>query len=179
MKPRRGFTILELSVVLALMAVLAAAVSLSFTRRLGAANQEQALQAIQALDQRARAMARTHEASYHLQLDGRRGSMALVEDLGGSKTTVDAVQIDRGHGIQDVWVLIRGRRITRDVLTIPIDPQGCTPTYGFTLMPVDTGPDPAAPIHLLVAGISGQCTPMDNHEQVNDILSSVVRHDAD
>lgn len=178
MRTAAGFTLLELSVVLALMALMAGVVTVSMNGRLRGAHEDQALHAIRSLDQRARHEARTGLAGVTLQLDTPHRRIRVVAQQDGASTTLDAYIWPEGMRVDNAWVLIDGRRVVRKTLSIPVGPHGASPTYGLTIRGEDNDGTPTITA-LLIAGVSGQFTEFDDEDEVLDILAQLARHDAD
>lgn len=178
MRQSAGFTILELSVVLALMALMAGVVAISTNGRLRGAHQEQAIQAIQSLDHRARHQARTGSGRVTLAIDTRNGEVNVCDQRESRETIVDSYRPPEGLEIVNAWVLLNGRRVEHTTLSIPFDTRGISPTYGFTIRGEDAEGDSTTTC-LLIAGVSGQVTEFDDEDEVLDILSQITRHDAD
>lgn len=177
MTPRRGFTILELSVVLALMAIMVGVATVSMNGRLRGAHADQALEAVRALDHRARHDARTGPGEITLRLDTRAGKVG-VADHRDDETVVDEYILPEGLVIEDAWVLLDARLVRRKTLSIPIGPHGTSATYGLTIRSEDEDGGHTTNA-LLVAGVSGQFTVFNDEDEVLDILSQAAGHDAD
>lgn len=178
----RGFTLLEISVVLALMAMMSSVVVVSMNRRLRGAHQEQVIQSLRALDHRARHDARAGSHPISLQFDAQAGIVRVITLRSGVETVVDEYKMPTGNGwrLDQIWILVDGRRIERTTLTLPVDHHGISATYGFTLVShSDSGDHKTSNTSLLVAGVSGQFTVFEHEEQVQNILAELARHDAD
>lgn len=178
MKQQAGFTILELSVVLALMALMAGVVTVSMNGRLRGAHEDQALEAVRALDHRARHEARTGIGDVVMKIDVRAGKIQVEAQRQNERIVVDAYTLPGGIQMEGAWVLLNNRRVEHKTLSIPIASDGSSPTYGFTVLGQDDDGDTTSTA-LLVAGVSGQFTVFDDEDDVLEILAQVTGHDAD
>jgi len=166
---RKAFTLVETMLALLLMALLAAAVAMSFSRPLQAARAREAISQIHFADTQARQAARQFSAPVRLVLDPSENSITRYE---GEHLRARAA-LPTGCRIQEVIV---GRHATwEDHAEVWFSSSGLSRSYALHL----TGP--AFDQWVLFAGLSGQMTWVSDEQTLRSILdvAAPTRRDAD
>jgi len=165
-RPNAGFTLLEMVVVLAIMAVIATAAAISFQKPLRAARLERAMAGLEDADFRARTEARKRSAMVELLVDG--GKNIATHSIAGS---ADGGQVRRtlalsgGLNIDRYWTA--GRSTNDDRFGVWFSPDGQSNTYA-----VRVSDDDDHQKWLVVVGATGQYVQLHEDRAVEAILAT-------
>jgi prepilin-type N-terminal cleavage/methylation domain-containing protein len=155
---RRAFTLIELMIAIAILAMLTTAAVLSFARPLREAQHRDAIELIRLIDTQARTDARHFDRRVKLVFDLDRG---IVErrDAGDAviSRTMLPVRIDETR--------IAGERNFRDA-TIAISPLGLSQTYAVRIVSHEHRQ------WLVFAGLSGQMTVLNDERELSNIFKT-------
>jgi prepilin-type N-terminal cleavage/methylation domain-containing protein len=183
-RPRRAFTLIEILVVVAVMALLVGSVALSFTGPLHRARTVEAIEQVKYLDASSRQFAKRFGRGVELVFDLSEGTMERRGGGGGGsggggaggdrEATFTATV---ASPLQLAAVYTAGRKLEYGQAKIPVSPLGLCETYAVKL----TGPD-AQQKWVLVTGLGGEVITFNDDAQVEAILSHASpssRRDAD
>ncbi len=160
---RRAFTLIELSVVLALIGLMMAVAAVSFKQPYRKAQSQYAVEQIMHVDRRLRDHARRFGRAAELTIDLERGQIYAVEENADGKARKGrmalrvASQVDR--------VLLGRRRFDYGRAKIQVSSIGRTNTYALRLRGADGGRR-----WLLFAGESGQVTESTHEKEITDLF---------
>ncbi len=168
---RRAFTLVELTVVLLILAIAAAAVTLRVHGPMRRARLDDVIAQVQQYDHLTRQWAREHDRPAQLVVDLSAGRLSRADEAGratGSKP------LELGSD----WAITRLRIGREDVsggqVSVHCSRAGLTPTYAMEL----TAPG-GRRVWLLFAGLTGWAERVDDEAEVQDILAAAAeRHDA-
>lgn len=166
---RRGLTLIELTVVLALLAIFAVGAGMSLKSPYQTARFENAVERIVALDRRAREHARRFRRPAELLINDK--SLRVVDPRSRS-VTQELKDVARDARIDRV--ALRDRLIDYGTTGITINGSGGSPTYALRLR----GPAEQT-VWLLFAGLSGQATRIENDDEIEQILQLMAAEGAD
>lgn len=165
---KSGFTLMELTIVLAIMAVAAAAVALKFRVPLAQARAKNLVEQIAAFDQLTRTAAREQDKPLRMLFDANVGRISRTDEDG------QAV----GSGLELPQRCRLERLLLPDTASganavVTCSRRGLTPSYGLVLRK-----DNVQAQCLLVAGLSGQMTEMASEKELQDNLAILQGDDA-
>ncbi len=167
MTPRRAFTLIEITIAVAITALLTAAVAMSFTGPLQSARAKDAAEAIRSADASARVLARRSGRDVVIGFD-------LYDQHISTRTGDDEVfhtNLPRG------CVIERFRSPERDISsgegTVAISRLGLSRSYALHLR------GPQLDQWILVAGLTGETSIVQHEEILDAIFRPPTRHDAD
>jgi prepilin-type N-terminal cleavage/methylation domain-containing protein len=160
---RGAFTMIELSVVVLIMAIAAAAVTLNVRKYLGGARMDDATGAIAEFDRTTRTAAIAQNRPLRLVIGLTDGKIARADQAGhplpGSGFALPGtVHISR--------LLLRGRDMREGETAISCSRAGLTPTYAMEL------DDGGRRQWLIVAGMTGQVVKVDSENDAKEILAA-------
>ena len=166
----RGFTLIELALVVLIAAIAAAAVTLRLEGPLRGAQMRDVTEAIVAFDRLTRTHAREHDRPVHLTVDLVRGRLRRT-DADGRRELGAPMTLPPDYRIARLW--IRGRTVAETRATIPCGRLGLTPTYALAL----DGPGRRRQT-LVFAGLSGELFRVDDERELEAIFqaASARRH---
>ncbi len=154
---------IELSVVILIMAIAAAAVTLNVRRYLGGARMDDAAGAIADFDRTTRAAALAQDRPLRMAIALSAGKIQRADQAGhllpGSGLVLPgAFRFSR--------LLLRERDIRDGEATVSCSRTGLTPTYAIEL------DDGSRRQWLVVAGLTGQFLKVDSEKEAKDILAA-------
>src|SRR5262245_47148217 len=165
---RCGFTLIEVMTVVIIMALLATAAALSFTRPLAAARARDAEDQVRALDASARQFARRFGRPVEIILDLANSTLARRE------RDMIVFQTKLPHGCRIDEVRFSGRSETLGEVAVECSGAGLSRSYAAHLV------GPQLDLWLIFAGLSGQVTQVSDVSQVDAILpQGNARNDSD
>jgi len=165
----RAFSLMELTVVLLILAIAAAAVALNVRPPLNAAVMKDAVGQVIQFDRLSRAYARQHDCALEAAWDGSSGKLVRFDDqhrqVGGKLELGERLAIGR--------LMVAGQKEPLEARTVPYSRQGLAPTYAMML---EGG---GKSQWLVIVGLTGQCLEVNDESSVLEILSPpAVRPDA-
>ncbi len=174
MRKRSGFTILELTAVLLLTALLTGVVVASLNGAQRAAGLREAVAMLREADAEARGLARDTGEAAALKVD-------VVKQQLRTYPTADARR-PMGTYRLPPRVKLRGCQLQGEAAhrlgsreqVLRFDAGGAGPTYGLALS-VEGESD----VYLVIAGVTGQFTEVKDEERMRSILAALPRGDAD
>ena len=171
MTPRRGFSLIELAVVMAILAIVAGVVVLRMHGPRQAVAMQDVLDRLASLDRLARLHARGHDQPLRIVVDPASGVVRRVEAKDGQAVGV-AVALPPGYRIQSVRVGADDPAGTS--ASIGVSRHGLSASYAVAI----EGPAGQRK-WMLIAGLTGEVTVWDDATQVRDILDAIQGgHDA-
>lgn len=170
MSRANGFTLIEIVVAVAIMALLATAAAFSFSRPLHRARAVEAIEQIRYLDSSSRDFARRFGRNVQIAFDLSENAIERRE--GTSHDATFSAQIASPLRIEAVWTA--GRRINDGEAIIPVSSLGISPTYAVKLS------GPQGERWVVVTGLAGETATYSDDEQIQAIFSTIApRRDAD
>jgi prepilin-type N-terminal cleavage/methylation domain-containing protein len=160
---RNAFTLIETLAVIALMAVLAAAVTVSLAGAARAARVEDVAERFVAFDRSTRDVARQFGRTPALRFDLNRGT---VHRLDGEREPAPLHL--GGDGVRVTRVICRGRDSGSGEVLVRCSAMGQTPSYAVRL----TGR--SGECWVAFAGLTGQALVVRDEREVQDILAPVA-----
>lgn len=169
----RGFTLLEMTAVLMVMALVAAAVTLSLAatqRRAGAAD---AVEELIRFDLLARHYARHQGRPVRLAVDLRANRLLRAEDGQDGQDKETACPLGASFTLGEV--VVAGKHIDQGRTALWVSDRGYSPTYALRL------DGPSLRRWILFAGPTGQASVFDDEKEFLQTLDLVwpARRDAD
>jgi prepilin-type N-terminal cleavage/methylation domain-containing protein len=159
---RRGFTLIELAVVILILALVAAAAVLRFEGPLRRAQMSDVVDLVTAFDRLTRDFAREHDRPVWLVVEEIHHRLRRTGGKDGSDLGVPLV-LPPGYSVPQVWV--RGQARTYLRAAIPCSRRGLTPTYGLLI----EGPAGRRQ-WLVLVGLSGQSIQVKDERDAQAIL---------
>lgn len=160
----QAFTLIELTAVLVILALLSAAAVVTFGVPLQRARSADAVASLRSFD------------AYARQAAGRfnRPSQIIIDLDRQMLTRTAAEPLHLPQVLRIAEVRLAAHRQTSGQVKIPCSAAGLTPSYGLHL----TGPETDR--WILVAGLSGQITEIDDERSLDNLLRALsARRDAD
>ena len=154
MKPR-AFTLVELTVVLVIIAIAAAAVTLRTQGPLRQARMRDVVGAIAHAERTTRSAASEQDRAFQLVVDLSDGRVSRSRAQGRPAGTA-LVQLPQGFRVGAV--LMRRRDVSGGSVSIPVSRRGLTPTYAVL---IDGGQQRQ---WLVFAGLTGEMVEVDREE---------------
>lgn len=158
-----GFTLIELAVVLAIMAIAAGAVTWTMADARQAATLDDAIGRVYFADQQARTVATRHNRGVILRFDLRNQTMQRIEPA-----NPDGVPASLPAGFRITSIRTASDRVSDSTIDIPIASRGWSETYALELSAA--GEQDAATTWLVIAGMTGQPTRIDDEQDLETIL---------
>lgn len=173
----RGFTLIEISVVLILVALLASTVAVSSVGMVGGATHAEVGAQIGSLDTEARRVAKRLRRTVELHIDTDAHKLVLRDPQQPDAVPLGGYGLPRGYRLDRAWRISRDERVEERSLVVRYEPDGSSSTWGLSLLARDQESD-RKPSVLMVLGITGQMTQWETDEQTQDILAA-ARRDVD
>jgi prepilin-type N-terminal cleavage/methylation domain-containing protein len=170
--PPGGFTLIELTVVIAILVMLLSVAVVSMRSPYRAARLEDAIERISSFDRQLRNQARRFDRLFELKINLRDSS--LEARSGDARQKIEPLRL--GAGLRIDRVKTKLRQVDYRELAIPISCSGHSPTYALRLRGADDRK------HWLVfTGVSGQLVRIEKDREIDQLfkLLSPPRPDAD
>lgn len=167
MRLRRGFTLLEVLVVLTLTAVLTTAVALSLSSAARRAQAEDVAGRLAHFDRVTRARARRFGQPLALVFDLNRGTVRATADAGEPDTAGDGPSLQLAAGYRVERVLLPGGAAVSGEVTVPVSARGQSPSYAV-LLSAQGGRR-----WFVVAGLTGQMTEASNAQEAEQLFAAL------
>jgi len=169
----RGFTLLEMTAVLMVMALVAAAVTLSLAATQRRASAADAVEDLVRFDQLARCFARRQGRPVRLAVDLRANRLLRADAAGGQEGHETACPLGASFTLGEA--VLAGRRIAEGRTALWVSDRGYSPTYALRL------DGPSLRRWILFAGPTGQVSVLDDEKEFRETLDLVwpARRDAD
>ena len=157
-----GFTLMELTIVLAIMAIAAAAVALKLQVPLGQARAKDLVEQVAAFDHLTRTAARDQDKPLRMVFDANAGQISRTDENG--QAVGSGLELPERCRLEKL-LLPDGATGGADAV-VTCSRRGLTPSYGLVLRK-----DNVQAQCLLVAGLSGQMTEMSSEKELQDNLA--------
>ena len=157
-----GYTLIELMVVLVIIALILGVVAVNLKASFRAGRLEDAVGALELLDQQTRSHARRHRKSARFEFG--RSSVKVTRETRATSSTVNlanGIHIDRFRA--------SSRQADGSEKIVDISIQGQSPTYAVRLR---TNSGHAT--WLLFAGVTGHCLQTDNEREIQEIFTRLA-----
>lgn len=176
---RRGFTLIELTAVLVIMALLSAVVGLSLASVSWRTDLREVRGAIADLDRTMRVECVDYERTGQLVFDEQTGLIELNMVRAGQSVRVQAYQLPVGMRLASVRVNQDGPAAERDKSVIACDTQGHTPSYALVVTTTTNSQANEQPLRLIVAGLSGQVREVQDETPIDNLFATLASGHAD
>ncbi|HUY31652.1 MAG TPA: type II secretion system protein [Pirellulales bacterium] len=160
---RRAFTLIELSVVLALMGLVLAVATVSFKEPYRRAQSQYALEQVMQADRRLRDHARRFGRAADLTIDLERGVIHATEQAAERRAGKEQLALRFASAVDRV--LLGRRHIAYGRANVHFSGSGRSKTYALRLRGAD-----GVGRWLLFAGESGQVTVSEHEKEIDDIF---------
>ena len=167
----RGFTLIEMLVVLALSAILAGVVTVSLAGTFHAARAQDVAGRIETYDRLAREYFRGFGRTGQLVFDLGRGTVTRVSSeasAGTDPTTGGALHLPSGFHLAEVTTA--SRTSTSGEASVACSADGQTPSYA-----VELADDRGSHYWMVVAGLTGRVAQARDDQEVQDIFATIGR----
>lgn len=170
----RGFTLLELMAVLAVMALLSAVVSLSLASVSERTTLQDAVGAITDMDRSMRNECTEFSREGKLRFDPDNGRITRIAHRDGEEVDVESYRLPESLRLNKVWTRDQEspRRHSRPVV-IRCDTHGRSPTYAISIhanTPESNEPKPG--VIFVVAGLTGQVQECEDESQIIELFAA-------
>ncbi|MEM1356360.1 MAG: prepilin-type N-terminal cleavage/methylation domain-containing protein [Planctomycetota bacterium] len=180
MNPRkpttRGFTLIEIVVVLFLVALLASAVAIAAGGVLNNATRDEAVAQIGSMDREARRAATRLGRPVELRIDREARRFTLYDPAKPNAAPLGGLAASSRFELTQAWRISRGKPVHENELVVRYGPDGTAATWGFTLSERNTQDGLTS---VVVLGMTGQTTQWEDHEQAQDMLAAALGRHAD
>lgn len=160
---RRAFTLIELTLVLLILSILAASATLRAQRPLSRARMIDVIGQIEHFDHVTRTAAREQGRAMYTIVDLTAGELRRSDEEGES-LEIAPLQLPRGFSIESV--LVRDNAIYNGRTAISCNRQGAMPTYAILLA------GPGMKQWLAFAGITSQMIKLEDEQQAQEIIDA-------
>lgn len=168
---RRGFSLIELALVLAIVAVAAGMVALGARGTLGQLGMETCVDGVTAFDRATRRLATEHDRPLRLVVDLAANRLRRT-DAEGRRGLGEPLRMANGYRVAEVR--LPGRRMTSGTVAVSVSARGVTPSYAVRL----NGPG-GRRRWVAVAGLTGQVWEPEDGDAVQTVFEAVgARRDA-
>lgn len=172
----RGFTLIEIAVVLVLVALLASAIAVSASGMIRGATLEETIAQIESLDREARQTAQRLSAPVELHINRETKQFILRAPDTPGEPPLSSLVLSRRFELAQAWRLVQGEPQDDETLVVRYEPDGTATTWGLTISDRNTQDDLAS---VVILGMTGQMTQWEDHEQAKDILAEALGRHAD
>jgi len=163
--PRRGFSLIELALVLLILAMVAGAVTLRVQPIFARMDAEGCLDAVADFDRLSRSFAREQNRSLLLVFDFADGSLRRMSE-DGRETLGQTLPLASGWHFAEVR--LAGTLIRSGSVSLRLSDQGLGPTYAVSIRNRN-----GQIRRLLVAGLSGQVMEAATQQEVDDAFKAL------
>ncbi len=162
---QRAFTLIEVTAVLVLVALLSTAAALSLKSAYRGSQMSDVIARVSAMDRTARRLSISQGTAGSIIIDQAEGSLRYKQ---ASKTTDELLPVVLPADFEMTSVEVVGVA-KHEQMVIPCSRQGRTPSYSLTL----TGPGGSSRV-LMVAGLTGQVLELETDAsfEVDNLLSA-------
>lgn len=179
----RGFTLLELMVVLTLMALLTGVISVSLGSISKQTTVRDTVGVVTNMDRSMRDECTEFNRDGEIRIDVELGRITCVSYREGEMVKTESYQVPNTLLIEKVWIQGQGNQANQNgVRVIPCDSRGHTPTYALSIRPhrnIDSGTEAVLPGAGVVAGLTGQVQECQDETQIDDLFESLAGRNAD
>ncbi len=166
---QRGFTLIELSIVLVIVSMIAGAVAFNWRSGLQPALLHDSIRKIILADRQTRQFAASRNCECRLEFDSDSGRITSTRFANGRAESI-SYAIDRTIQISDVEAVDRGHVIQNvpEMYTIDYSAKGLSPTYRLRVQ------SNGESVWLLFAGGTGQPTQFQSKEQIDEVFDTLT-----
>lgn len=170
-----GFTLIEISVVLFLIALLASVVAISSGGMIRGATLEEVVAQIESLDVEARRNANRLGHAVELKIDSESRKLTLADPRNPEGPQLGGMYLPRTLELTQVWQMVGDEPDNATDVVIRYEPDGSATTWGLTISNPIQNEGLAT---IVIAGMTGQATThWENDEQAKSILAEAFgRH---
>jgi len=161
---RKAFSLIELTVVLAILAIAAAVAAFKVAGPMHSAQTRDVIDQVVRLDHLARAHAREHDQPARIVV-GAADRQLRRTAAAGDRTIGTPLELPAGFLITDC--LIGGQSVSGGSASVSVSAAGLTPSYALLL----EGPG-GRKQWVLLAGLTGEAMELDDGNEVREILQA-------
>jgi prepilin-type N-terminal cleavage/methylation domain-containing protein len=167
---QQAFTLAEMTVVLLIIALIAAAATLRVQGPLRSAQQRDLIDAIRQFDHTTRMAAREQDRPLRIVVDADANELRRTDDQGRSISS-PTMRLPGGFSVERI--MIRGGKADEKKGVVPCSREGLTPSYGLELNCRGVRQ------WVLIAGLSGKLVEMSDEDEARTSLHELdLRPDA-
>ena len=153
---KNGFTLLEMTVVLAILALAASLVAVNYREPVNNARLEHAFETIKRLDQRVRQWCKANNVPARITVDLDRGIFAAATES-GTPLSIPEAKIPDGMKLKELRMMGENR-FGRDTI-IPYTSKGTAPCWAYSITYSGNREK-----YQFIIGATGQSIPFDNED---------------
>ncbi|NQU74915.1 MAG: prepilin-type N-terminal cleavage/methylation domain-containing protein [Planctomycetes bacterium] len=162
-----GFSLIELTVVLLIIAIAAAAVTLRVQQPMRLAQMREVLERMEQFDRLTRTYAREHDKAVWVELDLSTGRLSQMDESESGRATGQAFKLPKGYTI--CKLKFPGQDVSAGKAAVVYSRGGLGATYAMLLE------DPQRRRRwVLCTGLGGQVLQFDDEREIRDILDAVA-----
>jgi type II secretion system protein H len=168
MKKASGFTLVELTVVLLIMGIVAAAVTLKMSGPVSRVKLQDVVKQVKQFDTLTRSYTRQQGKAVRVNVDLSENRISRLDDEG--EPLGRPLQLPSNFKIEKC--LIASQQDASDMALLKYNSQGMTHSYAIKLA------DKLQSKWIIIIGLTGQVVELKNEQEVQEILESLSRDDA-
>lgn len=164
---KRGFTLIELTVVLLILGIVAAAVTLKMAGPVSRMKLQDVVERVRQFDSHTRSYARQNDKALRVEIDLAENSIFRFDEITGQIGR--ELELPSGFNIEECRTITRQK--STDTTLLKYSSQGVSRSYALKL---------ADKLHskwILIIGLSGEVVELEDEIEVQKILQSLSRDD--
>ena len=162
----RGFTLIEIAVLVVIVGLLAVAISIRSAGWFRSARMQDIVSQLNNFDRQARSYTKRFNRSVQLDFDLDQGTIVRVDPT-TQQPLIHRIQLPRGFAIKQVSIATE--KINSGQVTIPCSAAAHTPTYALSI----SGPNRQSR-QILVVGTTGQIVILNHEREISNTFDLLV-----